>query len=158
MTIPAEPRFRDGRGLRDLNARMADTIIAAEPDPYEEGGYVRRVLGIRGRRTGTVHSVPLAVITLFGGNYLVSPRSERNWVRNLSENPNCLIRARDSSEPRYAVRVIDRSRAVEVICTYLKTMSAPWAIAQFPFDGDATREEIAAVADQVAVFELTKIQ
>jgi F420H(2)-dependent quinone reductase len=158
MTTPAEPRFRGVRGFRNLNAHMAHTILAAEPAPYEEGGYVRRVLEIRGRRTGTVHSVPLAVVTLFGGNYLVSPRSERNWVRNLAANPSCLIRTRDTSEARYAVRVIDRARAVEVICTYVQTMRAPWAIAQFPFSGEATREQIAAVADRVAVFELTKLQ
>jgi hypothetical protein len=156
MSTPAEPRFQDIREFRELNSRMTATILAAQPEPYTEGGYVRRVLEVRGRRTGTVHAVPLAVITLFGGNYLVSPRTDRNWVRNLSANPHCVIRARDVSEARYAVRVIDRARAVDVIGTYLRLMKSPWTVAQFPFAADATSDEISSAADTVAVFELTK--
>jgi hypothetical protein len=156
MTTPAERLYGSGLGFQELNARMVQTILAEEPAPYEEGGYVRRVVEIRGRRTRDVHPVPLAVITRFGGNYLVSPRVDRNWVRNLTTNPNCVIRSRDVSEPKYAVRVIDRARAVEVIVTYVRLMNSPWTIAQFPFAADASTEEIATAAEQVAVFELTK--
>jgi hypothetical protein len=113
------------------------------------------VVEIRGRLTGRLHEVPLAVITLYGGNYLVSPRSERNWVRNLTANPNCTVASRDLREPRYAVRVIDQARAAEVVSTYLSLMNAPWAVTQFPFAADASLSEIVARLDQVAVFELT---
>jgi hypothetical protein len=158
MSTPAEPRFRDIREFRDLNARMTASILAAPATDYEEGGYVRRVVEIRGRRTGAVHPVPLAVVTRFGGNYLVSPRADRNWVRNLAGSPLCVVRARDTSETKYAVRVIDQARAVDVVCTYLRLMTSPWTVAQFPFAADATPDEVANAADQVAVFELTEPQ
>jgi hypothetical protein len=156
MITPPEPRSRASRGFLDLNAHTVDTILTGPADHYEEGGFVRRVVGIRGRRTGAIHSVPLAVVTLFGGNYLVSPQSERNWVRNLTSSPHCVVRGPDMSETRYAVRVIDRARAAEIISTYLGLMNSPWTIEQFPFGTGATLSQIQSKVDQAAVFELTQ--
>lgn len=40
-------------------------------------------LGVRGRRTGVVHRVPVIPVDVDGVRYLVSPRGETDWVRNL---------------------------------------------------------------------------
>lgn len=40
-------------------------------------------LTVVGRRTGTPHSVPVIPIEHDGATYLVSPRGETDWVRNL---------------------------------------------------------------------------
>lgn len=153
MSTPA-PRFSSPQEFRVSNARMAESILSAEPQPYVDGGYVRRVVEIRGRRSGQVHSVPIAVITLAGRQYLVSPRRGRNWVKNLLDDPDCVVRSRDTRELRRAVLVDESERVGEVVSTYVALMNAPWAVAQFPFSADASRAEIERAADGVAVFEL----
>lgn len=40
-------------------------------------------LAVRGRRSGKVHRVPVIPIEYEGARYLVSPRGETDWVRNL---------------------------------------------------------------------------
>ena len=116
---------------------------------------MRRVVEIRGRRSGQVHAVPIAVVGLAGRRYLVSPVRDRNWVRNLLADPACVVRSRDSREPSRATPVEDAERIADVVSTYVALMTdAPWAIAQFPFPADASRERIVQAADGLAVFEL----
>ncbi len=42
-----------------------------------------RTLAVRGRRSGAVRRVPVIPVDVEGARYLVSPRGETNWVRNL---------------------------------------------------------------------------
>ena len=153
MSAPA-PRFTTRQEYRDLNRRMAEAILEEEPAPYVDGGYVRRVLEIRGRRSGAVHQVALAVVCVGGGRYVVSPVRDRNWVENLLADPACVIRSRDTSEPAHAEQLDDATQIADVVATYLAKMDAPWAIAQFPFPPDAPRDRIAAEAARLAVFRL----
>jgi F420H(2)-dependent quinone reductase len=153
MTTPA-PSFSSAQEYRESNRRMADSILAAEPAPYTDGGYVRRVLEVRGRVSGQTHLVPIAVISLAGSRYVVSPVRQRNWVQNLLADPFCTVRSRDTREPARATLLDDTGRVAEVVSTYIALMNAPWAVAQFPFPADAGRAQIEAAAASVAVFRL----
>ena len=42
-----------------------------------------RVLEHRGRTTGKLHHVPVNLLTIDGTQYLVAPRGETQWVRNV---------------------------------------------------------------------------
>ena len=42
-----------------------------------------RVLEHRGRTTGTLHHTPVNLLTIDGTQYLVAPRGETQWVRNV---------------------------------------------------------------------------
>ncbi len=42
-----------------------------------------RVLRVRGRKSGEWRSVPVNLLTLDGNRYLVAPRGETQWVRNI---------------------------------------------------------------------------
>jgi deazaflavin-dependent oxidoreductase (nitroreductase family) len=42
-----------------------------------------KALVVRGRRTGEIRRVPIIPVDHAGGRYLVSPRGETDWVRNL---------------------------------------------------------------------------
>ena len=153
MTTPA-PRFSTRQEYRDLNRRMAEDILATGPAPYLDGGYGRRLVVARGRLRLQLPAVPIAVVSLHGGRFLVSPTTERNWVRNLLVEPRCTITSRDSREPARATRVVHAERVADVVSTYLVSMNAPWAVAQFPFPPGAGRSQIREAADGVAVFEL----
>lgn len=62
-------------------------------------------LAVRGRRTGHWRTVPVNVLAFDGERYLVAPRGETDWVRNL--------RAAGAGELRRGSRV-ERFRAIEV--------------------------------------------
>jgi deazaflavin-dependent oxidoreductase (nitroreductase family) len=63
-------------------------------------------LHVRGRTTGQRRSVPVNVLELDGERYLVSPRGETDWVRNL--------RAAGGGELEYGRRRTQSFTAVEV--------------------------------------------
>lgn len=42
-----------------------------------------RVLSVRGRKSGEVRSVPVNLLPFAGERYLVAPRGQTQWVRNL---------------------------------------------------------------------------
>ncbi len=42
-----------------------------------------RVLRVKGRKSGEWRSVPVNLLTVEGNRYLVSPRGETQWVRNI---------------------------------------------------------------------------
>ena len=153
MTAPT-PDFSSVQEFRESNRRMAESILTTEPAPYADGGYVRRVLEIRGRVSGQTHLVPIAVISLAGSRYVVSPVRRRNWVQNLLADPRCIVRSRDAHERTRATFLDDTGCVAEVVSTYIALMNAPWAVAQFPFPADASRAQIESAADGVAVFRL----
>lgn len=153
MSTP-EPSFSSPQEYQDSNRRMAQAILDADPAPYVEGGYVRRVLEVRGRRTGTTHHVPIAVVTLHGSRYVISPVRRRSWAQNLLADPACVIVSRDAREPVRAAALEDARQVADIVHTYLTLMNAPWAVAQFPFPPDADHARIEAAAPDVAVFRL----
>ena len=63
-------------------------------------------LRVRGRKTGRWRSVPVNILELDGERYLVAPRGETDWVRNL--------RAAGSGQLQYGRRRIEPFMAVEV--------------------------------------------
>ena len=63
-------------------------------------------LRVRGRKTGRWRNVPVNVLELDGERYLVAPRGETDWDRNL--------RAAGSGQLQYGRRGTEAFRAVEV--------------------------------------------
>src|SRR3712207_7823515 len=63
-------------------------------------------LWVRGRKTGRWRSVPVNVLELDGQRYLVAPRGETDWVRNL--------RAADGGQLQYGRRRTEPFTATEV--------------------------------------------
>ncbi len=63
-------------------------------------------LRVCGRKTGHWRNVPVNVLDLNGEHYLVAPRGETDWVRNL--------RAAGSGQLRYGRRSTETFRSVEV--------------------------------------------
>ena len=114
-----------------------------------------RVLEHRGRRSGQLHHTPVNLLTVGDRQYLVSPRGETEWVRN--------VRAGDG----HLVLILGRRRqirtAVEVPVAERATILRPYLqrwkfeVGMF-FDGvgpDSTDEEFAAIAARHPVFVLS---
>lgn len=75
------------------------------------------VLAVPGRKTGRIQEVPINVLEHEGNRYLVSPRGETEWVRNLRAASSAELRRRSGSEPIAASEVPD-DRKPDLIAAY----------------------------------------
>jgi deazaflavin-dependent oxidoreductase (nitroreductase family) len=77
---------------------------------------VLSMLSVRGRRTGNWRSVPVAVLEFEDQRYLVSPRGNTDWVRNLRAAGTARLKRRGKTEQFEAVEVptAERPRLIEV--------------------------------------------
>ncbi len=82
-----------------------------------------RELRLRGRTSGEWRTTPVNLLTLAGDRYLVSPRGQTQWVRNLRVAHGGELRVGRRTEPFHAVELADDEK-VEVLRAYLKRWKA----------------------------------
>ena len=110
---------------------------------------------MRGRKSGEWRTVPVNLLTIDGTEYLVAPRGETQWVRN--------IRVAGGGELRVGRKVAGlrrhragrrrpRSRCCGPTCAAGRWRSACSSTAS---SADSTDEEIAAIAPKHPVFLVT---
>lgn len=113
-----------------------------------------RVLEVRGRKSGLPRRTPVNLLELDGRQYLVSPRGEGEWVRNVRAAAGRLdLLLGRHREPRQAVEVPDEEK-VAILRAYLRRWKAEVGVF---FDGvgaDSSDGEIEAIAHRHPVFAL----
>jgi len=67
-------------------------------------------LAVRGRTSGRWRTVPVNVLELDGQRYLVAPRGETQWARNLRATGRGVIRWRARTEAVQANEVLDNEK------------------------------------------------
>ena len=112
-----------------------------------------RILAVKGRTSGEWRTTPVNLLEHGGKSYLVSPRGETQWVRNM--------RVAGGGELRLGKKVqvftsteVTGSATVPVLRDYLKHWK--WEVGQF-FEGvgpDAGDEQLLAIAPRHPVFEI----
>jgi deazaflavin-dependent oxidoreductase (nitroreductase family) len=113
-----------------------------------------RVLEVPGRKTGLPRRVPVNPLTLEDRQYLVAPRGEAEWVRNVRAAGGhlTLLLGRHRDE-RVATELADADK-VAVLRAYLRRWKTEVGVF---FDGvgpDSTDEQLAAIGPQHPVFVL----
>jgi deazaflavin-dependent oxidoreductase (nitroreductase family) len=112
-----------------------------------------RVLAVRGRTSGEWRTTPVNLLDQDGRRYLVSPRGEGQWVRNLRVAGTGELRLGKHSEPFRGRELTDEEK-VPVLRAYLKRWKAEVGVF---FDGvgpDSTDEQIRAIASRHPAFEV----
>jgi deazaflavin-dependent oxidoreductase (nitroreductase family) len=112
-----------------------------------------RVLAVRGRTSGEWRTTPVNLLELDGARYLLAPRGEAQWVRNLRVAGAGELRLGSTAEP-FAGRELSDAEKVPVLRGYLKRWKAEVGIF---FDGvgpNSTDEQIAAIAPKHPAFEI----
>ena len=113
-----------------------------------------RILEVRGRKSGAWRSVAVNLLTLDGNDYLVAPRGETQWVRNLRAAGEGRLRVGKRTTTFEAEELADADKP-RILRPYLERWK--WEVGQF-FEGvgpDASDEELTAIAPNHPVFVVT---
>ncbi len=114
-----------------------------------------RVLEVRGRKSGEPRRTPVNLLSVDATRYLVAPRGETQWVRNLRAAGEGRLLLGRRSEPFTATEVVQAAEKVPILRVYLKRWKAEVGVF---FDGvgpDSPEEEMRAVAAKHPVFRLS---
>ncbi|MGC9961603.1 MAG: nitroreductase/quinone reductase family protein [Acidimicrobiales bacterium] len=114
-----------------------------------------RVLEHEGRSTGKLHHTPVNLLTIEGTEYLVSPRGETQWVRNVRHAGGHLVLILGRRRQQRTATEVPVADRVPILRAYLRHWK--FEVGMF-FDGvtpDSTDEEWAAVAARHPVFVLS---
>jgi deazaflavin-dependent oxidoreductase (nitroreductase family) len=112
-----------------------------------------RVLAVRGRRSGEVRTTVVNLFDHEGDRYLLAPRGNTQWVRNLRAAGEGELRLGRRVQHFTAVEIADPDKPA-LIRLYLRKWA--WETGAF-FDGlkaDSPESEIAAAAPGFPVFRI----
>jgi deazaflavin-dependent oxidoreductase (nitroreductase family) len=112
-----------------------------------------RVLEVRGRKSGEPRQVPVNLLTYDGRRYLVAPRGNTQWVRNLRAAGEGRLLVGRRVETFTSSEVPDDERP-PILRAYLKRWK--WEVGQF-FGGvgpDAPDAELRRIAPEHPIFLL----
>jgi deazaflavin-dependent oxidoreductase (nitroreductase family) len=113
-----------------------------------------RVLEVKGRKSGAMRRTPVNLLTIDGQEYLVSPRGEGQWVRNVRAAGGQLDLLLGKRRTHYsAIEVSDESK-VPILRAYLKRWKSEVGVF---FDGvgpDSPDDAVIAIAHKHPVFTL----
>ena len=115
-----------------------------------------RVLAVRGRSSGVWRTTPVNLLDYRGHRYLVSPRGEGQWVRNLRASGTGELRVGRRTEA-FRGRELSDDEKVPVLRAYLKRWK--FEVGAF-FDGvgpDSSDAEILAIAARHPAFEVQPV-
>jgi deazaflavin-dependent oxidoreductase (nitroreductase family) len=112
-----------------------------------------RILAVKGRTSGEWRTTPVNLLSYNGRRYLVSPRGETQWVRNLRAAGTGELRLGKSAET-FGRRELADDEKVPVLRAYLKRWKAEVGIF---FDGvgpDSSDDQIRAITSKHPAFEV----
>ena len=115
--------------------------------------YGSRVLEVRGRRSGEWRETPVNLLRYDGVDYLVSPRGQTQWVKNLRASSQGRLRVGRRTQPFTAVELTHDEKP-PLLRAYLKK----WKIEVGAFFGvgpDSPNDELRRIAPDHPVFRLT---
>jgi deazaflavin-dependent oxidoreductase (nitroreductase family) len=114
-----------------------------------------RVLAVRGRTSGEWRTTPVNLLEHEGKRYLVAPRGEAQWVRNLRAAGSGELRVGRKVE-EFRARELDGDEKVPVLRAYLKRWKVEVGVF---FDGtgpDSSDEELRSIAPRHPAFEVLR--
>jgi deazaflavin-dependent oxidoreductase (nitroreductase family) len=110
------------------------------------------VLAVRGRKTGKVQEVPVNPVEIEGMRYLVAPRGETQWVRNLRATGVAELRVGRRREQLRVTELADEAKP-PVLRAYLRRWQRETG-RFFGVDANASDEELQRRAPDHPVFRI----
>jgi deazaflavin-dependent oxidoreductase (nitroreductase family) len=114
-----------------------------------------RILEVRGRKSGEPRRTPVNLLSIDGTRYLVAPRGETQWVRNLRAAGEGRLLLGRRGEDFSAVELTDLDLKAPILRAYLKRWKAEVGVF---FDGvgpDSSEEQLRDAAAKHPVFQIS---
>jgi deazaflavin-dependent oxidoreductase (nitroreductase family) len=112
-----------------------------------------RVLAVKGRSTGEWRTTPVNLLPYEGRRYLVAPRGETQWVRNLRVAGTGELRLGRRAETFRGRELTDEEK-VPVLRAYLKRWKAEVGIFFEGTGPDSSDDQLRAIAPKHPAFEV----
>ncbi len=113
-----------------------------------------RVLEVQGRSSGEWRRTPVNLLTVEGERYLVAPRGETQWVRNLRASGEGRLRLGGRAERFTATEVLDDAAKAGILRAYLRRWKAEVGVFFEGIGPDASEEEMRGAAPRHPVFRI----
>ena len=151
MASADQPRYvQPDRGTHLLNSAVAALTRAGI------SVYGSRVLAVRGRSSGEWRTTPVNPLTLNGQRYLIAPRGETQWVRNLRAAGTGELRVGRRAE-KFRGRELADDEKVPVLRAYLRRWKAEVGIFFEGTGPDSSDDQIRAIAPRHPAFEVLPV-
>ena len=116
-----------------------------------------RVLAVKGRTSGQWRTTPVNLLAHQGRRYLVAPRGETQWVRNLRAVGTGELRLGKRAEV-FRGRELADDEKVPVLRAYLKRWKAEVGIFFEGTGPDSSDDELRAIAPKHPAFEVLAVK
>ncbi|HSV08745.1 MAG TPA: nitroreductase family deazaflavin-dependent oxidoreductase [Candidatus Binatus sp.] len=142
--------------VRYVKPSLGTRVFNAVPSALARVGisiYGSRILAVRGRKSGAWRTVPVNLLIHDGVQYLVAPRGETQWVRNLRAIGSGELRLGRRREAFRAVELRDGDKPA-ILRAYLRKWR--FEVAAF-FEGvgpEASDAELLRIAPGYPVFRI----
>ena len=148
MNAESQPRYLEpNRPARIFNASVGQlTKLGISV-------YGSRVLAVRGRKSGEWRTTPVNPLTIDGQRYLISPRGNTQWVRNMRVAGGGELRIGRRVEKFTATELPIEERPA-VLRAYLKKWKFEVGVFFQGVGPDATEEKMLAIAPDHPVFRI----
>ena len=114
--------------------------------------YGSRILYVRGRKSGEWRTTPVNPLTLADGTrYLVAPRGNTQWVRNLRAVGTGELRISRKTEPFTATEIADNDKPA-ILRAYLKRWKFEVGVFFDGVDAKAPEEKLREIAPGYPIF------
>jgi deazaflavin-dependent oxidoreductase (nitroreductase family) len=111
------------------------------------------LIEVRGRKSGRLYSTPVNVLDYEGKRYLVAPRGDTQWVRNVIVSREATLVKGTKREPVHLRPIADEAKA-EILKTYLDRYKLT-VQRYFPVPAGSLTEAFEPLAARYPVFEIT---
>jgi deazaflavin-dependent oxidoreductase (nitroreductase family) len=113
-----------------------------------------RVLEVPGRKSGEPRRTPVNLLTFEGDHYLVSPRGEGQWVRNVRANDGKLDLLVGKHRKHWVATEVADDDKVDVLRAYLRRWKAEVGVFFEGVGPDSSDDELRRIAPRHPVFAL----
>ena len=112
-----------------------------------------RVLRVKGRSSGAWRSAPVNLLTYEGKQYLVAPRGQTQWVRNIRVSGTGELVLGSKAQPFRAVELRDDEK-IPILQAYLKRWKAEVGVFFRGVSADSPEAELRRIAPDHPVFRV----
>jgi deazaflavin-dependent oxidoreductase (nitroreductase family) len=112
-----------------------------------------RVLRVKGRKSGEWRSSPVNLLTYQGARYLVAPRGQTQWVRNIRVNHDAELMLGNRSEKFHAVEIQDEEK-MPILRDYLRRWKFEVGMFFAGVGPDSPESELRRIAPDHPVFRV----